>query len=239
MLDIHSHILPEIDDGAKSTDEAIKILEMMSSQGITDVIATPHFYPDTDNLEDFLSRVKAAYITLSDAAAGKDLPKLYRGCELHYFSGISNSESLENFTLGNSKHLLLELSYDCIDQSLFWEILSLRDRCGITPIIAHIERYYKSRNYKKLLTFIKEEKIETQVNCTAVFSSPYRRVVKKLIKQELVTYIATDTHSVNLRPPYFDTALEFIKTEYSAETALKLTRNSDLLLEGITQVAHK
>ena len=52
MLDIHSHILPGVDDGSKSLDESVKILEMMKEQGITDVIATPHFYAFRENLEE-------------------------------------------------------------------------------------------------------------------------------------------------------------------------------------------
>ena len=68
MLDIHSHILPAVDDGAEDLDEALKILEMMQKDGITDVIATPHFYADSDNLNDFKTRTEKAYKTLCSAA---------------------------------------------------------------------------------------------------------------------------------------------------------------------------
>ena len=61
MLDIHSHILHAVDDGAKTTEESLQILTEMYRQGITDVIATPHFYPLEDNLEDYLSITRNAF----------------------------------------------------------------------------------------------------------------------------------------------------------------------------------
>lgn len=64
MLDIHSHILPGVDDGSKSLDESVKILEMMKEQGITDVIATPHFYAFRENLDEYLKKIQDSYSQL-------------------------------------------------------------------------------------------------------------------------------------------------------------------------------
>ena len=61
MLDIHSHILPGVDDGSKSLDESVKILEMMKEQGITDVIATPHFYAFRENLDEYIKKIQDSY----------------------------------------------------------------------------------------------------------------------------------------------------------------------------------
>ena len=61
FLDIHTHILPNVDDGAKNMETAIKLLEMLKEQGVTDVVATPHFYPDEDNAEEFAKTVETAY----------------------------------------------------------------------------------------------------------------------------------------------------------------------------------
>ena len=61
FLDIHAHILPGVDDGAKDVQTAITLLEMMKEQRITHVIATPHFYPDADNAEEFVEYTKQIY----------------------------------------------------------------------------------------------------------------------------------------------------------------------------------
>ena len=66
FFDIHSHILHGVDDGAKDLDESIALLEDIYSQGITDVIATPHFYPQTDILEDFVTNVSSRFLELKN-----------------------------------------------------------------------------------------------------------------------------------------------------------------------------
>lgn len=235
MLDIHSHILPCVDDGAKDIDSAIKILEMMRDDGITDVIATPHFYPGSDILEDFKYRTDAAYKDLCSAADGKDLPRIYLGSEVLYYRHIGESETIKQFCLNETRYLLLELSDNCISDSFFEDIRDLKNKLGITPIIAHIERYYKFPSFKKLLKFIKDENIPTQVNASSFFSSYCRRAAEKLIKKGYVRFIATDSHSPEERPPKIKEALEYISDKLGAEYANGFIRNSRLFLEDITK----
>ena len=110
FFDIHAHILPFMDDGASSVEESLDLLEALKEQGITDVILTPHFYPQIDSLEDFKEDLTNSYKELFSEYNKKDLPKLYFGCELLYFAGMGDSELLEEFCLNNSKFLLLELT---------------------------------------------------------------------------------------------------------------------------------
>lgn len=234
MLDIHSHILPGVDDGAQTIDESISILESMYSQGITTVIATPHFYPHEDNLEDFNQKVKEAFIELNNNISNKKVPEIYLGCEIFYYNGISKASSLYNFTVNGSKYLLLELNKFYIKESVFKEILSLKNEHGIIPIIAHIERYQKSRKYKAFIEFIKQNNILTQVNATSFFSKEYSKILKKLFAANAVTFIATDSHSIQRRPPLLKLALDKISAEYGEETKEKLIENSKKLFNEIT-----
>lgn len=227
--------MPCVDDGAKDIDEAIKILRMMKDDGITDVIATPHFYPDSDNLEDFKYRTDAAYKALCSVADGKDLPRIYLGSEILYYRHIGESELMEQFCLNGSRYLLLELSDNCISDSFFEDIRNLKNKSGIIAIIAHIERYYKFSSFRKLLKFIKDENIPTQINASAFFTSYYRRVAEKLIKKGYVSFIATDSHSPDKRPPKIKDALEYISNKLGAEYASGFIRNSQLLLDDISK----
>ena len=234
LFDIHSHILPAVDDGAKTIEDSLSILAAMRRQGITDVIATPHFYPHSDNLEDFINKTQSAFLELKKAADDQNLPNIYLGCEILYYSGISKVSSLENFTINNSNYLLLELNPYIINKTLFNELLYLKEQRGIIPIIAHIERYYKSRSYKLLLEFIKENSILTQINASSFFSKRYNKVLEKLFLSDLVTYIATDSHSLEMRPPLMRRALEIINAKYGEETKSKLISNANALLNKIT-----
>lgn len=235
LLDIHSHILPAVDDGAKTLQDSIKILEKMKSQNITDVIATPHFYPHRDNLEDYTQKTQSAFKELSEFLKDKDLPNIYLGCEILYYSGISKVSVLKDFTLNGSNYLLLELNPFLLSKNLFSELLYLREERGIIPIIAHVERYYRSRHFGEFLKFIKENRILTQVNATSFFAKKYNKVLHTLFCNGLVTFLATDSHSIDMRPPMLKHAFKEIELKYGKETVEKLIENSNSLLYKITQ----
>lgn len=235
MLDIHSHILPGVDDGSKSLDESVKILEMMKEQGITDVIATPHFYAFRENLEEYLKKIQYSYNQLKSYIEGMNLPNVFLGTEVLYYYNIGESESVYNFTFGNTMYLLLELTNSSIGADLFKDIRNLRDKKGIIPVIAHIERYHKSSNFRKLLKFIDKEHILAQVNASSLFDSNYSKITLKLIKKGYITYIATDSHSATGRIPMMNRALKFISNHIGNHYSGALIRNSEKMLDEITE----
>ena len=234
-VDIHSHILPFIDDGSKSTEESIKILTELKNQGITDVFATPHFFPQIDDAGDFNENLQNSYTELKNAIKDKCVPNIHLGCELLYYYGISNSDSISQFCLGGSNFLLLELAPYKIKNKLLKDIISLRDEKKITPIIAHIERYSYTKNFGKLLKFIKKEKILTQINASSLFENKSYKTIKKLIKKDIVSFIASDTHSIDERPPMIEEALTLIEQNFGQDVKLKLIENSKSLLEKILE----
>ena len=235
MLDIHSHILPGVDDGSKSLDESVKILEMMKEQGITDVIATPHFYAFRENLEEYLKKIQYSYNQLKSYIEGMNLPNVFLGTEVLYYYNIGESESVYNFTFGNTMYLLLELTNSSIGADLFKDIRNLRDKKGIIPVIAHIERYHKSSNFRKLLKFIAKENIQAQVNASSLFDDNCTKITLKLIKKGYITYIATDSHSATGRIPMMNRALKFISNHIGNHYSGALIRNSEKMLDEITE----
>lgn len=231
LLDIHSHILPGVDDGAQSIDDTLVLLDMMAEQGITHVIATPHFYPHNDTVIDFEARVFAAKKELKLNYNGNI--KIITGCEFFYFKGISKSEDIKRFTLGKSGYILIEPDPYYLTDNFMNEILYIRDFLGLIPIIPHIERYNRCRGYKKLLEFVKKNNILTQVNATSFFSKSYKHTLKMLFKEKIVTFIATDTHSLK-RPPMLAAALSEIEKRFSAEEKARLISNLNTLYNEIT-----
>ena len=233
MFDIHSHILPNIDDGAHDLIESLYLLELMKAQGITDCIATPHFYPQEDNLEDFLGATKKAFEHLQSIANERKLPNIYLGCEMLYYEGIGNSQSLSELCLNGSEFLLLELTDFCINDALFEDLKLIKNELFITPIIAHIERYCNAKNYRKLLKFLNEEHIPAQINASSFLIPAFKRTVKKLMNSGISLVVATDSHSVAERPPRLKAALKAIETTYGKDIKDKLCQNSDNLFEKI------
>lgn len=238
LFDIHSHILPSVDDGSQSMSESLQLLSLMRSQGITDVIATPHFYPLEDTFDDYKCRIAKAYKALLKETEGKDLPNIYLGSEVLYYRYIGNSESVFELCLNNSRYLLLELTDECICKEFFEDMENLYNKLGITPIIAHLERYCYAPNYKKLLKYIKNSALLAQINASSLFSQS-RKVTEKLIKGGYVNFIATDAHSVTRRPPLMKQALAEIADSLGSEYASGFIRNSQILLEKICEVTNE
>lgn len=233
-LDIHAHILPDIDDGAKDIETAITLLEMLKEQGVTNVIATPHFYPDSDNAEDFAELTQIAYNKLKSAIGQKDLPQVHLGCELRYFNGMGKSRALGQFVVKNTNYLLLELPYGApITKTVLKDIADIGDIQGFTPILAHIERYSRLPGYKKLLKLIDDGYALAHINAGAVVAKEDAKLCDKLIKGGYVSYLASDTHSPDHRPPQIKQALEIITNRLGKSAANRFIIKSNRLLEEI------
>ena len=233
-LDIHAHILPSVDDGAKDMETTVALLQMLKAQGVTDVIATPHFYPNEENLEDFVTRATKAYDDLKQEIKDSDLPNVYLGCELRYFGGMGKSEAIKQFTINRTNYLLLELPYGApITKLVLQDIIDINERLGVIPILAHIERYSKVKGYKKLLKLISGGYALAHVNASAVLSKEEYKACIKLIKGGYVSYLASDTHSLHRRPPQIKAALDLISEKLGKSVSNRFIYKSNQLLEEL------
>ena len=234
FLDIHAHILPAVDDGASDLETSLQLLEMLKSQGVTDVIATPHFYPDSDSAESFFERTKMAYDQLNAEIASRDLPHVFLGCELRYFSGMGKSSAIEMFVTKGTNYLLLELPYGApITKTVLQDIIDISERQGLVPILAHIERYHKVTGYKSLLKLIADGYAKAHINASAVVVKETTKLCEKLIKGGYVSYLGSDTHSPDFRPPQIGPALELISARLGQSATDRLTIKSQQLLAEI------
>lgn len=233
FIDIHSHILHGVDDGSQSLETSVKLLEMMKAEGITDVIATPHFDARYENFEDYNEKVQKAYKELLGATCGKELPNILLGSEVYYFEGMGKSYGIKDFTLSDSEYILIELSARPIDDLVIEDICDIYENLGLKPILAHIERYAGFRGFKKLLRIVDAGVVLTQVNAESVFNRPFKGIVKKLIKRGYVTFLATDTHSVDARPPVLKQALCEIEKQFGKDIKETFIENSNMFLETI------
>lgn len=235
MFDIHTHILANVDDGAANLDASLALLDAMKKQGITDVLATPHFDANYDNLDDFFVRVSDAYDELKAAISGKDLPSVQLGSEVYYFYGIGRSSGVRSLGLCGSPYILLELPNYTIEDKIINDIVDLNEKIGMIPIIAHIERLACERGFKKLLELIKNGVVYAQVNAHSVIQPPFKKTVHKLIKSGYVSFIATDAHSMELRPPMMDLALREIATAFDSKQKNIFLENSDRLYRELSE----
>ena len=215
MIDLHAHLLPSVDDGSANMEESLKLLEMLTAQGISQVFATPHFYADKDSPEAFFARRDCAYAELL-AARPDHLASVSIGAEVAYFQGISRMSALSDMRLGASKLLLLEMPCERWSDYTVREMIELSCSGELRPVIAHIERclpYQPSRVWKTFL----ENGIVFQANASFFIRPKTARLALRLWKRGAVHAIASDCHNVHLRPPRMREAMDAVSARFGEE----------------------
>ncbi len=236
IADIHSHIIPGVDDGARDLKETSAIIDMMLKDGITTVVATPHFYPQTcPEPKAHCEEIKKAYDNML-SELGLSVPNILLGHEVHYFRDISRSEGIEELRMGNSEHILLELPYANWGYEMEEAIINLALNKGLTPIIAHIERYENAPGFAAVLETIKRGYAEAQLSCDSLIRSrSSMKTAFKLLKGNFISYIATDAHSVDMRPPKMSSALKTIEAKFGSAAVDKLIENANELCKKMAE----
>ncbi len=234
-IDIHAHILPAVDDGAKNIDESLSLLRMLKKQNVGAVAVSPHFYPRKENsVVEYRARIEAAYSRLLEHADGS-LPEIFLGCEVHFFSGMSHFSDIDKLCIGNSKYILIELPYRQITYSMANEIIELNLNHGLIPILAHIERYRNFRGFEHILRLISDGFALGQINAYSLMEVRARRTTRKLIKNGFVSFIASDCHSVDDIPPRIEEALKLVEKKLGGQILSELKANSEGLYNKIKE----
>ena len=208
MIDIHSHVLPGIDDGSGSVEESLAMLRASACQGIDCIAATPHFYPMEDTPEKFLTRREEAAERLRSAWR-PGLPKLLLGAEVYFFEGMSRVEALDMFCLEGSRVLLVEMPFGPWPEWAVSEVVSLRERRGLTVVLAHIERYFRWQP-KGIWDELPDMGILTQCNAGFFLDWKTRGKARRMFKQGKISFLGSDAHNMTSRPPRLGDAMTFL-----------------------------
>ena len=197
MKDIHSHLLYGIDDGSRSLDESLFLLEEMSKRGVTELVLTPHYVENSDydcNNE----KKEELFDEFKHEVQKKQIPiKLYLGNEVFITPNILKLlKNKEIKTLHNSKYLLFEFPMGQIYNNT-GEIINELVSNGITPILAHPERYTVFQKHPNMVEEYLRQGLLLQGNFTSLFGK-YGRVPEKTLKYFLkkhwITFLGSDTH---------------------------------------------
>jgi protein-tyrosine phosphatase len=218
MVDLHTHILPGMDDGAGTMEQAVRLIKLERQNGVDTIALTPHFDPERTEPASFLRRRSKHTEALKKAAADYDLPvRLLEGAEVRLTPDVLFLPSIHSFCYEDTPYMLVELPgefyYEWIQKTLF-ELLVI----GLTPVIAHVERYGYFMDNPQLLKRLVDSGCLAQVNCGCL-TSEYRVIaqfIAGVVRDRLVHILATDTHSEQLRPPRLAPAMELVKKRFGA-----------------------
>ena len=211
LYDIHCHILPGVDDGAKNMDIALALIEKEIEAGVETIILTPHFRKEmfVPDMEDIWN----AYDELLYETRYKNI-HLYLGCEFH--ANMEMVETLDNDlrpTLADSRYVLTEFAHNST-RAFMKERADALLMSGYRPIIAHIERYRATRKDFDLIEDLIEMGCEVQVNADAIIGRDglgAQRFCKKLMQEDMLHYVGSDTHNLRGRAPHLGECCEYLK----------------------------
>lgn len=230
MIDIHSHVLPGIDDGSKNVEESLAMLRSSARQGIGCVAATPHFYPMENSPERFLERREAAAERLR-AAWEPGLPKLLLGAEVYYFTGISQAKELDALCLGGTL-LLLEMPFCPWTERMAAETIALREQRGLNVVLAHIERYFRWQS-KWLWAELLDRGLLMQCNADFFLDWRTKRKARKMLSEGGIHLLGSDAHNMTSRPPRMGAA----RSSIGEAGWRRLEENVHELLPGMEETA--
>ena len=228
IIDFHSHILPEIDDGSKSAEESLTMLRLEKQGGINKVILTPHFYPQRDNPEEFLKRREKAAQKLEAALSGisdmpNQIPKLIFGAV----------ELISKLTIDKErkKAILLEMPQIPWTDSMYREMEGIYKKRGLIPVIAHVDRYIKAFKSFADMKRLSEMPVLLQANADFFINPLTSKKAIKMLREEKIHLLGSDCHNLKERKPNLEKAVNLIKKKSGEQALLKIASYQKKVLE--------
>lgn len=229
MIDIHCHILPDIDDGPDYLDEAVEMAKIASLDGITTIVATPH-------IKDVLhpaALIQGKVDELNKRLKNKGIPlEILRGADI---SSVIAPAFLKDYTINGTGYLLLEFPHTHLPgnarEMIFKIIIN-----GFLPIITHPERNPSIIKKPGIILDLIDSNTFIQITAGSLvgdFGSEVRHCAIHLLKLGVVNFIATDAHSSSWRKPVLSEGLRVAEKIVGADTAYRLVMtNPESVIKG-------
>lgn len=232
MIDFHSHILPDIDDGAKDLEQALKMLKVSAENGVKKIVLTPHCYYTSDkDIKEFIRDRNEKFRILKDAVSrSKDkMPELLLGCELYLNKAHANSEYLKELAIEGTNYIMLEMPTGIWKPIIYETIYSICLK-GFRPIMAHIDRYYADHHDDFYNLFSLD--LTYQVNCDS-FLTPYiKKKMPYFFECGAIHILGSDMHNLTSRTNQMLKCQKIIKTKYGEHCYKFIEDNSNLVLDN-------
>ncbi len=240
MTDLHTHILPGMDDGSRSIEMSIAMLREEAAQGVSTVALTPHYYRERESSGSFLERRFAAYRALEEAISALPendcaaLPARVLAAEVAWVPNLADCRHLRELCYQGTDVFLLELPMQPWYDGLFTQLYDLMNLTGLTPMIAHIDRYWTSQKPARLAELYSLG-LPTQLSAEALLRFSTRSRALKELQSGRAQYLMSDCHRIQERKPNILQGMEVIEKRLGTASRRRLETITDSLLR---QFAH-
>jgi protein-tyrosine phosphatase len=233
LIDVHTHILPRIDDGAKTKEVSFGMLQREKEQGVRTVVATPHYYGRRHSPESFLEKRQNSFNLIKEKAEELGI-ELRLGTEVYFTEdGVVSNRALAKLAIEGTKYILIELPWNEKWTDGLWRKLdSFMAETGITPIIAHVERYAEIRKTPVYLSLLADIGCLIQVNTGAFLEENVAGMTKMMLKKGLVHCLGTDAHNLEDREPNYKETEALFEKLGEMESFRAIQKNMQTILNG-------
>jgi protein-tyrosine phosphatase len=221
MIDIHSHILPDLDDGSHSPEESLAMLKMAAAAGTTDIVASPHanheYHFDPGLVEEKIADLQAAI---------GDTLQIHYGCDFQL-----TPENIEDairwpkkYSINHRGYLLVEFS-DFLIPKTTAEIFARMARAGLCPIVTHPERnQLLQARLPEIAEWVAEGALVqvTAQSMLGLFGKSAKSAAHELMMNGMVHFLASDAHDLKYRTTALDAAFRYVEATFGAEAALRV-----------------
>lgn len=234
-IDMHAHILPGLDDGAKDSAVALEMLGRAQAEGIREIILTPHYKPMRHNPQPETVRRALYQLEKLKETAGIST-RLYLGNEVYYSSDVIEAFRKKRvFTMAGSACVLIEFSpaenYAYIRKAAYTLLAE-----GYVPILAHVERYRCLMEKKVRAEELYDMGCHLQINASSITGEngmKSKQNVKWLLAREFVSFVGTDCHDDRKRMPEMAKAATYVAKKYGETYCREVFRdNAAALIQG-------
>lgn len=233
MVDIHTHILPCIDDGAENAEVSLEMLKKQAEQGVKTVVFTPHYYGKKYSPERFLEHRKSAFEKIKTEAEGLGL-EFRMGAEIYFNEEkIASDRALCSLAIEGTKYVLIEFPLRNVWTNGLWVRLSnFICESGYTPIIAHVERYAEIHKNPRYLGMLADMGCLLQVNTASFMQPKTQKFALLLLRKGLAHCLGTDSHNLTDRAPDYATAKAYFDEIGETASFARLQKNMSRILNG-------
>lgn len=211
FCDFHTHVLPEIDDGAKNLEMSLQMLKLLKKQGADVVAATPHYYAHKQSIADFCQKRGEALSRIADTQTD-GLPEIAVGAEVYLERGIKR-EDLHPLCIQNTSYILIEMPYMHYASWMLEEVYQLSIEQSLIPIFAHLDRYYTFYSKDDIQEILDFDDAIVQVNHSALFTHKGLKTVLNWIKEGYPIITGSDCHDLSSRAPDDKDAISVLKSK--------------------------
>lgn len=232
MIDIHSHILPGIDDGAQTIKDSVEMARVAVNEGITTIIATPHH--KNNQFNNLKSSILIEVNDLNNVLKQENIPlTVLPGQEVRIYGEVLEDYYKEEIlTLNHTKYLFIEFPSSSVPRYAERLLYELQTE-GIIPIIVHPERNKELQEKPELLYQLVKNGALTQVTASSVagyFGKNVKKFSEQLIEHNLTHFIASDAHNTHNRSFKVVEALDMIEENFGVDYIYLFKENAELLI---------